>query len=154
MKPISFGEYATTGFPLHFPFTLGNPLSAYRPLLERLAEDHRVLPIYIRPLWSSTSIDYLRHWRLLPDVLSRFRNDQKLHWLIYAGHSIYATKTLCLALRQHDHFHTLVRIYLVIFLPWIIRLWILIFDLHLSCHLYPLVKNILWRRDVFKHAFS
>ena len=57
MKPLSFEECATTDFPLHFPFTLGNPLSAYRPLLECLAEDYRVLPIHMRPLWPSTSIN-------------------------------------------------------------------------------------------------
>ena len=71
-------------------------------MLERLEEDHRVLPIHMRPLWPSTSTDYFRNWRLHPDVLYRFRDDQKLHWLIYAGYSIYATKTL----RRHDHFHT------------------------------------------------
>ncbi len=148
MKLVSFEECATTGFPLHFPFTIGKPLSAYRPLFERLEEDHRILPIHMRPLWPGTSTDYFRNWRLLPDILYRFRDDQKLHRLIYAGHSIYATKTLL----QHDHFHT-PGAHLPSHLPALNNPTV-DSDLRPKSFLQsvPACARYLWRRDVFKHA--
>ncbi len=108
----------------------------------------------MRPLWPASNPTLFSDWRLLADDLAHFLNQQQLTQIIGAGHSMGATTTLRLALRQPEHFKGLVLIDPVLFPPAVIRAWSLIFTLGLAHRLHPLVKGSLRRRTCFENKMS
>jgi pimeloyl-ACP methyl ester carboxylesterase len=104
----------------------------------------------MRPLWQSADPSVFSDWRILADDLAQFLDQQGLPPLIGIGHSMGATTTLRLALRQPERFRMLVLIDPVIFPPLIGLAWEIIFRLGLAYQLNPLVKGAIRRRTCFE----
>ena len=144
-------DFGGDGPPLHFAHANGYPPAAYRLLLEELSKHYRVKAMRMRPLWPSADPLEFSDWRILADDLEQFLNQQCLHELIGIGHSMGATTTLRLALRQPERFRFLVLIDPVIFPPLTGIAWDIIFRLGLAYRLHPLVKGALRRRTCFEN---
>lgn len=148
--PIPYEDFGGSGPPLHFAHANGYPPRAYRSLLEGLSADYRVMAMRMRPLWPGARPHDLRDWRPLADDLDRFLDQQGLSSVLGWGHSMGATTTLRLALRQPGRFRALVLIDPVFFPPGMIVFWDLIYRLRLTYRLHPLVKGALKRRSEFE----
>jgi pimeloyl-ACP methyl ester carboxylesterase len=105
----------------------------------------------MRPLWPATNPAAFSDWRVLADDLERFLDQQGLQQIIGVGHSVGATTTLRLALRQPERFQALVLIDPVIFPPAVILAWNVVFRLGLAYRLHPLVKSAMRRRTCFEN---
>ncbi len=140
---------AGTGW-LHFHHANGYPPQAYRLLLERLCQQHHVLAMRMRALWPGEDAAQLKDWRLFSDDLASFLDQQGIQRLVGVGHSIGATTTLRLALRQPQRFQALVLIDPVLFPLRMVLLWKLIYRLSLGYRVHPLVKGALKRRNRFE----
>lgn len=150
LDPIPYEDFGGSGPPLHFAHANGYPPRAYRALLEGLSAEHHVLAMRMRPLWPGARPQDLRDWRPLADDLRRFLDQQGLSGVLGWGHSMGATTTLRLALRQPGRFRALVLIDPVFFPPGMIVFWDLIYRLGLAYRLHPLVKGALKRRGEFE----
>lgn len=104
----------------------------------------------MRPLWPFSDPSAFSDWRILADDLAQFLDQQGLPPLIGIGHSMGATTTLRLALRQPERFQLLVLIDPVMFPPLTGIAWNIIFRLGLAYQLHPLVKGALRRRTCFE----
>jgi pimeloyl-ACP methyl ester carboxylesterase len=147
---LPFEDFGGTGAPLHFAHANGYPPSAYRLLLQLLSESYHVVAMRMRPLWPSADSTAFSDWKVLADDLDQFLDQQALGQVIGVGHSMGATTTLRLALRQPERFRSLVLIDPVIFLPFMSVTWDLIFRLGLAYRFHPLVKSALKRRTCFE----
>ena len=105
----------------------------------------------MRPLWPSANPAAFSDWQVLADDLEQFLDQQRLDQVIGIGHSMGATTTLRLALRQPQRFRSLVLIDPVIFPPAMSIAWDLVFRLGLAYRLHPLVKGALRRRTCFEN---
>jgi pimeloyl-ACP methyl ester carboxylesterase len=103
-----------------------------------------------RPLWPGASPEDLNDWRPLAEDLSNFLDEHHLVDLIGVGHSMGATTTLRLALHQPDRFSNLVLIDPVLFPPWIITQWNIIYGLGLGYYLHPLARRTKRRKLRFQ----
>jgi pimeloyl-ACP methyl ester carboxylesterase len=148
---LPFENFGGSGAPLHFAHANGYPPAAYRPLLQRLGEQYHVVAMRMRPLWPSANPAVFSDWRELADDLALFLDQQGLEQVIGVGHSMGATTTLRLALRQPERFRSLVLIDPVIFPPFISIAWDLVFRLGLAYRFHPLVKGALRRRSCFEN---
>lgn len=135
---------------LHFLHANGYPPQAYRRLLGKLCEDYHVVAMRMRPLWPDQDPAQLRDWRLFADDLGCFLDQQGLDHLVGVGHSVGATTTLRLALRQPDRFQALVLIDPVLLPPGAVYLWKLVYALGLAYRVHPLIKSALKRRNSFE----
>jgi len=147
---IPYEEYPGGGQPLHFAHANGYPPTAYRSLLEMLSRHYHVVAMQARPLWPDSSPNDLQDWSVLAEDLSDFLEEHRLTTLIGVGHSMGATTTLRLALDQPDRFTALVLIDPVLFPPWIIKQWELIYRLGLGTILHPLIRIAKKRRRKFQ----
>jgi pimeloyl-ACP methyl ester carboxylesterase len=147
---IPFHDFGGDGQMLHFHHANGYPPPAYRLLLDRLCDYWHVVALRMRPLWSEQPAAQLQDWRLFADDLAAFLDQQRLHGIIGVGHSIGATTTLRLALKEPQRFRKLVLIDPVIFPLRMIWLWKAIYALGLGYRLHPLVKGALKRRSTFE----
>jgi pimeloyl-ACP methyl ester carboxylesterase len=146
---LPYDDFGGEGPPAHFAHANGYPPRSYRNLLQGLATDYHVVAMHMRPLWPETRPEDISDWRPLADDLARFFDQQNLSRVFGWGHSMGATTTLRLALRQPERFSSLVLIDPVIFPPLITRLWDLIYRLGLGYRLHPLVRSALKRRSQF-----
>jgi len=147
--PIPYTDFGGSGELLHFAHANGYPPGAYRPLLELLCKRDHVLAMQMRPLWARSEPQETKDWRVLSTDLAHFLDQQNFNHLIGAGHSMGATATLRLALEQPDRFKALVLLDPVLFPPFAIRFWDLVFRLGLAYHVHPLVRGALHRKDSF-----
>jgi pimeloyl-ACP methyl ester carboxylesterase len=144
-------DFGGIGPPIHFTHANGYPPAAYRPLLERLSLQHHIMAMRMRPLWPSADPAAFSDWRILADDLEQFLDQQNLVQVIGIGHSMGATTTLRLALRQPERFRALILIDPVIFPPFISVAWDLIFRFGFAYHFHPLVKSAKKRRTCFEN---
>lgn len=135
---------------MHFAHANGYPPGAYGELFEGLRAHHHVIAMRARPLWPGAQPGAISDWRPLADDLARFLDQQGLQRVVGWGHSMGATTTLRLALRQPQRFQALVLIDPVFFTPPMILFWDLVYRLGLSYRLHPLVKGALKRRQTFE----
>jgi pimeloyl-ACP methyl ester carboxylesterase len=147
---IPYHDFGNGGEALHFAHANGYPPQAYAPLLDRLCLHHHVFAMRSRALWPASDPHVVQDWRIFADDLNDFLNQQGLRQgVLGVGHSIGATTTLRLALRQPDRFKALVLLDPVIFPLRTVLLWKLIFRLGLAYRLHPLVKGAMKRRNTF-----
>lgn len=159
---IPYEDYGGEGPALHFAHANGYPPGAYRALLAELSAGHHVMAMRMRPLWPEAQPQAIADWRPLADDLGMFlhqldasrafpgaRHAPIPNRVIGWGHSMGATTTLRLALRQPERFRALVLIDPVFFPPRMIFFWDLIYRLGLGYRLHPLVKGALKRRGRF-----
>ncbi len=104
----------------------------------------------MRPLWPGSSPAGLHDWRPLAGDLARFLDQRGLSGVFGAGHSMGATTTLRLALRQPDRFKALALVDPVFFPPRMALLWDLVYRLGLAGRALPLARRALWRKPVFE----
>lgn len=135
---------------LHFGHANGYPPRAYRPLFERLSSHFHILAMNMRPLWPGTDPMALKDWQPLADDLQAYLDERRLTNIIGAGHSMGATTTLRLALRQPERFNALVLIDPVLFPPWMINFWNLSYHLGLAYYVHPLVRTAMHRHNTFE----
>lgn len=147
---LPYEDYGGEGPVAHFAHANGYPPGAYRALLQELAANHHVMAMRMRPLWPGARPEEISDWRPLADDLRRFLDQQRLTKVVGWGHSMGATTTLRLALRQPERFSALVLIDPVFFPPRIILLWDLIYRLGLGYRIHPLVKGALKRHNTFE----
>jgi pimeloyl-ACP methyl ester carboxylesterase len=146
---IPYEDFGGQGPLLHFSHANGYPPGAYRPLFARLSADFHVLAMHMRPLWPGSDPAAISDWQPLSADLACFLDQRQLPHPIGAGHSMGATTTLRLALREPDRFEALVLIDPVLFPPYMTRFWRLVSGLGLGYRLHPLVKGALKRRTNF-----
>jgi len=147
---IPYEDFPGGDRPLHFAHANGYPPAAYRSILKKLSLHYHVMAMCARPLWCDASPNELQDWRLLAEDLADFLEEHRLNKLIGVGHSMGATTTLRLALRQPDRFCALALIDPVLFPPWITIQWDLIYRLGLGYRLHPLVGGARKRRSSFQ----
>ncbi len=147
---IPYDEFPGGNNPLHFAHANGYPPTAYQSMLQKLSRHYHVLAMRARPLWPGASPHDLDDWRPLAGDLSNFLDQRDLHDLIGVGHSMGATTTLRLSLRQPERFKALVLIDPVLFPPWIINQWDIIYRLGLAYQLHPLVRGARRRKISFQ----
>ncbi len=150
MNRIPFFSHGHEGPVLHFAHANGYPPGAYRPLLEKLATNCRVLAMHMRPLWSPHSPESFQDWTPLSEDLAAFLDQRGLRQVIGAGHSMGATATLRLALEQPERFSALALIDPVFFPPWFIHAGRLTSRIGLLEQIHPLIKKTLRRRTDFE----
>jgi pimeloyl-ACP methyl ester carboxylesterase len=80
------------------------------PLIERLKLDHRVLAMFLRPLWPESDPHSIRDWRPFSEDLQRYLHEQAAGPFVGVGHSIGAVVTLRAALREPALFRALILI--------------------------------------------
>ncbi len=90
-------------------------------------------------------------WRPLADDLAQFLDQQKLPRPIGAGHSLGASSTLRLALRQPQRFSALALVDPVLFTPAFSLGWRLASALGLKMKVHPLAAATLRRRRCFEN---
>ena len=144
-------EFGSEGPPAHFAHANSYPPLAYRQLLQALGKNYHVFAMHMRPLWPGAEPSSILDWRPLADDLARFLDQQNLTRLVGWGHSMGATTTLRMALRQPGRFRAWVLIVPVFLPPAMIRLWDLIFRLGLAYRVHPLAKAALRRRSQFEN---
>jgi pimeloyl-ACP methyl ester carboxylesterase len=146
---IPYIDFGGDGPLFHFAHANGYPPGAYRPLLEELACAYHVLAMRMRPLWPGADARSIQDWEPFTYDLADFLDQQAVGSLIGAGHSMGAIATLRLALRQPKRFSALILIDPVLFPPWMVVFWDLIYRLGLSYRFHPLVRSALRRRERF-----
>ncbi len=150
MPAIPSHDFGGNGPDLHFHHANGYPPQAYRPLIDLLCQDYHVRAIRMRALWPDSRVDGIKDWRIFADDLDHYLDEQRLDHLVGVGHSIGATTTLRLAIRQPDRFSALVLIDPVIFPLPTMAAWRVVTGLGLAYRLHPLVKGALKRRRTFE----
>jgi pimeloyl-ACP methyl ester carboxylesterase len=145
---IPYSSFGGSGPLLHFAHANGYPPGTYRPLLELLNTGHHVVAMHMRPLWPKSVPEGLHDWSSLSTDIEKFLEQQNFNQLIGAGHSMGATATLRLALDHPGRFRALVLIDPVLFPPFAIRIWDIIYRLGLA-YFHPLVRGALHRKDCF-----
>ncbi|MBL8094568.1 MAG: alpha/beta hydrolase [Anaerolineales bacterium] len=134
---------------LVFAHANGYPPGAYRPLLDQLAEHHRVLAPEARPLWPGARPEAVSTWDVFADDWLAWAMREALPPVIGVGHSIGAITLLQAALRAPERFTALVLLDPVLFTPGRHWLWRVVRAAGLGERLHPLVKATLKRRRHF-----
>ncbi len=137
---------------MHFAHANGYPPAAYLPLIERLRARYHVVAMQMRPMWPASDPYAISDWRPLADDMAVFLNQHRLKRVIGVGHSLGATTTLRLAIREPERFQALILIEPVLFPPSTIFAWRLVSRLGLAYRLHPLVNSALRRRTCFENA--
>ena len=125
---IPYLELGSNNQALVFSHANGYPPGAYQPLLDLLAARFHVFAMKMRPLWPGADPAKLHTWIPLADDLAGFLKQEKLARPLGVGHSVGATTTLRLALRQADAFSAIILIDPVLMPPRISWLWNIIFS--------------------------
>ncbi len=146
---IPFLDYGGQGPELLFLHANGYPPACYRPLLERLAQDFHVQALLQRPLWDGSQPEDLRDWTPLSDDLLRYLDAHHSGPVACVGHSLGGIVALRAALREPKRFSSLVLLDPVLFPPYFIRFWQVVFALGLGYRLHPLIRTAQTRRRQF-----
>jgi pimeloyl-ACP methyl ester carboxylesterase len=146
---IQWQEHGGSGSPLHFLHANGYPPACYRPLLQRLAAQHRVFGMLLRPLWPGTDPGSIQDWRPFSDDLQQLLRQRGEGPAVGVGHSIGAIVTLRTALHQPALFRALVLIDPVLLPPRRIMQLRILRALGLSSRLNRRIEASLQRRRHF-----
>lgn len=146
---IPFEHFGENGPILHLAHANGYPPGCYRQLIEQLIRHFRVLAIRQRPLWPGSDPEAIVDWQPFASDLEHFLDERKTGPVIGLGHSLGATTTLRVALRQPQLFTSLILIDPVLFPPPKIFLWRVIAGLGLADRFHPLVAGAMRRRNSF-----
>ncbi|MDI6696548.1 MAG: alpha/beta hydrolase [Anaerolineales bacterium] len=147
---IPYEDFGGDGALAHFAHANGYPPQAYKPLLDLLSKNFRILAMRQRPLWPQSRPDTLTDWRPFAADLACFLDQHYLYGIVGIGHSFGAISTLRLALQQPDRFSALVLIDPVLFPPRMILFWNLLYRSGLGWRFHPLVRGALRRRRTFE----
>ena len=134
---------------MHFCHANGYPPLAYRPLFKSMVDRFNIWAMRMRPLWPGAEPLSIMDWRPLANDLAGFLDEQGLDSIIGVGHSMGATTTLRLALRQPDRFSAIILIDPVIFPPVFTGIWSFLSRFGFSYPLSPLISRTLNRRNNF-----
>ncbi len=149
MNTIPALDYGGDGPELLFLHANGYPPACYRPLLTCLAEDFHVTAMLQRPLWEESKPQDIRDWTPLTDDLLRYLDAHHTEPLACVGHSLGGIVALRAALREPQRFSSLALLDPVLFPPYFIHLWQVLFHLKLGYRLHPLVESARRRRRQF-----
>lgn len=151
---IPFDHFGGNGPILHLAHANGYPPGCYRQLIENLTRHFQVFAIRQRPLWPGSDPQSIADWRPFAADMERLLDERKTGPVIGLGHSLGATTTLRLALRQPQRFSALILIDPVLLSPQKIFLWRVIAGLGLGDRFHPLVAGALRRRMSFPDKAS
>jgi len=151
METIPALDYGGQGPELLFLHANGYPPDCYRPLLARLAGDFHVTAMLQRPLWPDSKPEGIRDWTPLTDDLLRYLDAHHPGPLACVGHSMGGIVALRAALREPERFSSLALLDPVLFPPYFIRFWQVIFALGLGYRLHPLINGAKYRRRQFNN---
>lgn len=142
-------DFGGIGEELLFLHANGYPPECYRPLLSRLAENYHVTTMVQRPLWQESDPADIRDWIPLTDDLLRYLDAHHSGPLACIGHSMGGIALLRAALREPDRFKAIVLLDPVLFPPYFIIFWWMLYKSGLGLHIHPLVVNASQRRRKF-----
>jgi len=102
-------EFGGSGPVIHLAGANGFPPETYRPLLDPLTAQYRVLSLLPRPLWPAPPPpDALGGWHdLAADLLAGLR-ERQLNGVIGVGHSMGGVFSMLAALAEPDRFRALI----------------------------------------------
>jgi len=146
---IPFLDYGGEGPELLFLHANGYPPDCYRPLFANLTEMYHVTAIVQRPLWPDSQPDDIRDWRPLTDDLLRYLDAHHSIPIACVGHSMGGIALLRAALREPERFKAIVLLDPVLFPPYFIRMWQIVFGLGLGERVHPLINGAKNRRHQF-----
>ena len=154
---IPFIDFGGNGEELVFLHANGYPPDCYKPLLSRLAEHYHVTAMVQRPLWPDSRPEDIRDWRPLTDDLLRYldahhsaRFDTGQHKPIACvGHSMGGIALLRAALGKPERFTSIALLDPVLFPPYFIRFWQILFGLGVGEHAHPFIRSAKYRRRQF-----
>jgi pimeloyl-ACP methyl ester carboxylesterase len=159
---IPFIDFGGTGEELVFLHANGYPPDCYRPLLMRLAEKYHVTAMMQRPLWPDSNPQDIDDWLPLTDDILQFLDERQARCdygshrpsaqrkgIFCVGHSMGGVALLRAALREPERFSSIVLLEPVLFLPYFMMLWRLLFKSGLGYRFHPLVANARQRRGQF-----
>jgi len=146
---IPFIDFGGNGPDLLFLHANGYPPDCYQPLLSRLAEHYHVTAMVQRPLWPDSKPDDIEDWRPLTDDLLRFLDAHHSRPIVCVGHSMGGIALLRAALREPERFTSIALLDPVLFPPYFIRFWQILFGLGLGEYAHPFIRSAKYRRRQF-----
>lgn len=146
---IPYFDFPGPGSTLVFLHANGYPPLSYQPLLQKLAQTHRVIGMCQRPLWHGADPAAIQDWEPLATDLVQFCRELNPAPALGVGHSVGGNVLLRAALLYPDIFQAIVLIDPVFFPRYMTLLWSIIFRLGLGYRLHPLVRGAARRRRVF-----
>jgi len=149
LHPIPFLDFDGNGPELLFLHANGYPPDCYKPLLSQLAEHYHVTAMVQRPLWPNSRPEDIDDWRPLTDDLLHYLNAHQTTPIACVGHSMGGIALLRAALREPERFKAIVLLDPVLFPPYFIRMWRVIFRLGLGERVHPLINSAKYRRRQF-----
>ena len=147
---IPFTTVGQGGPALFFLHANGYPSECYRPLLEMLALDFRLICMLQRPLWKGSNPMDLNTWHPLSDDFIQFLDERNAGQVTAVGHSLGGVVALRAAIRQPERFKALVLIDPVLLPPMLIFAWQILRILGLSDRAHPSIQAARHRRTRFK----
>lgn len=142
-------NFGGSGLELLFLHANGYPPDCYRPLFSRLINNFHVTAMVQRPLWPDSQPDDIRDWRPLTDDLLQYLDAHHSAPITCVGHSMGGIALLRAALREPERFKAIVLLDPVLFPPYFIRMWQIVFGLGLGEKVHPLINNAKNRRRQF-----
>ena len=108
-SPLPIVEIGGRGPLIHLAVANGFPAQTYRPLLDPLTRDHRVINILPRALWPSPPLpDTLNSWaQMAEDILAGLRQ-RDLRDVIAVGHSMGGVASMLAVLAEPERFRALI----------------------------------------------
>ena len=166
---IPFIDFGRNGEELVFLHANGYPPACYRPLLSRLAELYHVTAMVQRPLWPGSRPEDIEDWRPLTDDFIQFLDARKTGRseygsryglrptrpsaqrapLVCVGHSMGGIALLRAALREPERFKAIVLLDPVLYPPYFLLFWRLLYLTGLGYRFHPLVAGARQRRRQF-----
>jgi len=143
-------DFGGEGPELLFLHANGYPPDCYRPLFANLTETHHVTALVQRPLWPGSSPKDIHDWCPLTDDLLHYLDTMHPSAPIACvGHSMGGIALLRAALREPERFSSIALLDPVLFPPYFIRFWQVIFGLGLGERTHPLINGAKARRRQF-----
>ncbi|MBC8170839.1 MAG: alpha/beta hydrolase [Anaerolineae bacterium] len=107
MQPVY--EFGGEGTILNLALANGFPPAIYRPMLEPLIDDYRVISMVPRALWGEQPPETLLDWRdsVMGDLLQGFR-DHQMRDIVAVGHSFGGIASLLAVIEEPARFKTLI----------------------------------------------
>jgi pimeloyl-ACP methyl ester carboxylesterase len=102
-----------------------------------------------RPLWPESKPEDIKDWRPLTDDLLRYLDAHHPGPIACVGHSMGGIALLRAALSEPERFSSIVLLDPVLFPPYFIRFWQVIFRLGLGEWMHPLIRGARYRRRQF-----
>lgn len=141
-------DFGGNGPVIHLAHANGFPPGTYRPLVDTLIHNYRVISLPSRPLWPGSQPVNVPDWHPLADDLIQGLESLGLHHIIGVGHSLGGVLTLWAAVSRPDLFRAVVLIDPVILSPARLWVWRLLCFLRLHRR-RPLIRGTLRRRRIW-----